>query len=631
MILWPPVAVFVLPSLCLTNKKSVSDERPVFHRPGKHAKFLKAIVNKTKKNQTNKVSHPTPPETASSTSAAGTTPPPNPGAAAAAGPKKRKGLYGSFSEGLETYRRDVGAIRSMLTQIPDDPRAIDGGDCAMHRMFFKSIAKQAERCAAFCNALVQIVRVQAAFRGRRVRRSFCISSSPQSQSQSQPQAHPTVVPRMMKLWKSAELRARNDALRDLMKVEITFRRKVSALRDGFAAPLRQSLETKAPLLTGQEIAAIFSPLDAVAAIDDTIYKKLDEVYSTHWPFVCNVGEVFTSVAPQLSAYGQYSKNVPIAVQTVIMLSQTNPRFATFLAQVELEGDLEGARLIDLLPAPLQQISKYEISMQSLMEATAKLAHNNAFSHLIPPTELESLATATTLLQRVNMVLYVSYEMSSNRSMVVSILKNLANSKALEGESSRRFISEGDCTIVSKSHLLHKESKRHFFLFNDVLALAKRNRISYNAKELLWLKTVKLEPVPPTDGGATSIMLVSPQRSILMILSTPSQAAEMETQISFLIQSSVSPALVFGGDLSELVIRDSSNGVPSVLQILANLLLPHLGTEGIFREAGNKQKIEELQRAFNESKWEGVDIIGEYGIHSVASARPEKNQHYIFIY
>ena len=84
-----------------------------------------------------------------------------------------------------------------------------------------------------------------------------------------------------------------------------------------------------------------------------------------------------------------------------MLSQTSIRFAQFLDSVELSGDLEGARLIDLLPCPLHQITQYEIHLQRLTEAMANLLQDAPHTNLA--TDVESLTVAATLMQRVSMV------------------------------------------------------------------------------------------------------------------------------------------------------------------------------------------------------------------------------------
>lgn len=204
-------------------------------------------------------------------------------------------------------------------------------------------------------------------------------------------------------------------------------------------------------------------------------------------------------------------------------------------------------------------------------------------------------------------------------MVLSILKSLNNCKALEGDHpDRRFVGESECIInhhgIGVSALRHKDSKRHYFLFSDVVVLAKRTKTAFNAKEIFFLNATKIEE----SAVAYSITLITQQRTVVVILPSIGQFTELETQLKLLIKNSTTTSAVFGGDLAELVVRDNTNGIPAPLLALSDALLPVIHTQGIFREAGCKQNIDELQRAFNEGRWQKLNLVAEFEVHTVAA-------------
>lgn len=257
------------------------------------------------------------------------------------------------------FSTELAAVNYALRRLPPSGELKDVGDPVKAEQALLELSSRALKCAQVCSLVTTIIRAQSMWRRHVARRLFT------------PLRASGIIP---------DIVARNLAYNNLARAEKTFLNTLSTLNTNFRIPLRRALgqdstvlanqpvAANVPVLTADDIAVIFGPLEEIMAISGEINRRLSYA-GQQFPRIFGIGDIFLDVAPRLAIFGTYAKNVPVAIETVSSLIASNQKFAAFLNCIKLPGTLEGMKLIDLLPIPLNQISQYELQLRNMMNAT----------------------------------------------------------------------------------------------------------------------------------------------------------------------------------------------------------------------------------------------------------------------
>ena len=191
----------------------------------------------------------------------------------------------------------------------------------------------------------------------------------------------------------------------------------------------------------------------------------------------SVGATFCKFAPALYLYSTYGETFDKGSALLQKLKKSNGEFRKFLErQRRLHSDVVSLDLLDaLLISPVQRLPRYNLLLSDLLRNTP-----------------ESDPAYPELQHAVDMMLHKSEEMNESvrQSENANKLQCLVATIVFDDERvkedvalvrpGRRLVAEAECTVLDTRAGSDKSDKKmpaHLFLFNDLLVVTKRKRMS----------------------------------------------------------------------------------------------------------------------------------------------------------
>ena len=191
----------------------------------------------------------------------------------------------------------------------------------------------------------------------------------------------------------------------------------------------------------------------------------------------SVGATFCKFAPALYLYSTYGETFDKGSALLQKLKKSNGEFRKFLErQRRLHSDVVSLDLLDaLLISPIQRLPRYNLLLSDLLRNTPEDDPEHA-----------------ELQHAVDMMLHKSEEMNESvrQSENTNKLQCLVATIVFDDEKvkedvalvrpGRRLVAEAECTVLDTRAGSDKSDKKmpaHLFLFNDLLVITKRKRMS----------------------------------------------------------------------------------------------------------------------------------------------------------
>lgn len=172
----------------------------------------------------------------------------------------------------------------------------------------------------------------------------------------------------------------------------------------------------------------------------------------------------------MKTYISYCNNYPRALETISELKEKNKRFVDFINERQLNERSEGLNLNMLIIMPIQRIPpRYVLLLKDVLRYT-----------LEDDPDYEKLTRALDKMKGVADDLNKKKKDAEDRDLLREIEKKLIFSSSgnygdfdsLLSVQSRRYIGEGDGTVICSTVEKGKAKNMHIFLFNDIICFTK---------------------------------------------------------------------------------------------------------------------------------------------------------------
>eukprot|EP01133_Synstelium_polycarpum_P001168 gene1168-1339_t len=247
------------------------------------------------------------------------------------------------------------------------------------------------------------------------------------------------------------IRARDNAYREriaqeLTKTEVEYLARLTFLRDKVLKDLREAISKGSPIISEEEIRAIFSELEAIINTNTLLLQELNSRVND-WNPDTLIGDIFLKFSKFLMIYSQYSLNYEVSME-VLNEVKKQQKFKAYLNKVkEIKEEIKLRGLEDYLIRPIQRIPSLEKAYTSMNSVAEKMneAKRNA----------------------------------ENRMKLADIQEKLEGSSGTGNASSvvkahRRFVKEGEFYEVTPKG---KKCALVLYLFNDILAVTRPSKSS----------------------------------------------------------------------------------------------------------------------------------------------------------
>mmetsp|Transcript_1461 Transcript_1461/g.5181 ORF Transcript_1461/g.5181 Transcript_1461/m.5181 type:complete len:1023 (+) Transcript_1461:59-3127(+) len=249
-----------------------------------------------------------------------------------------------------------------------------------------------------------------------------------------------------------QMQTRNTALEEIICTETQYVRSLAVVIAFYLKPLRND---HGDLVSAGELQKIFSNVEALHKVSSRLLAMLNEQVQKP-PAEQRIGDIFLGELKELAIYNTYCTNQVDSMTTLQELRDTKPAFVDFLEETK-QHELTTAEPVDgLLIKPFQRICRYVLLLRELHKRT--------------PKQWEDKAQIKAAMDGVDSIVR---EANETKRVMDNLMKTQEIQEKLDCDldikRAVKFVLEGDFKeLDAKGH----PEKRHFFLFNSLLIVAK---------------------------------------------------------------------------------------------------------------------------------------------------------------
>ncbi|XP_004363962.2 hypothetical protein CAOG_03123, partial [Capsaspora owczarzaki ATCC 30864] len=342
--------------------------------------------------------------------------------------------------------------------------------------------------------------------------------------------------------RDSSIKKRANIAEEIVSTERSYVKHLHQMQELYYEPLK-----KKGLLKPEELATIFPNVQSLLGINETLLKDLDERVKAWDAQTTTIGDVFKRMAPFLKLYETYCNQHGTATQMLSRCQTKSENFSSFLKTTAASCF---QTLDSLLLMPIQRIPRYNLLLEDLLKHTPE-EHPDA----------EKLTEAVVSLRKISYDLNENIRRIENERRIIAIgqlfvpndsvdlidasrqffLKKVdrkARAATIEGEdsantaaphvyTSRTYQREGTLLVEKVQSL--KTVERYFFLFNDLLLVARVKGPTFKLKERAvlsqcWLADSVLDATKAFELG-------TPKKSYQLIASSTEEKARWFADLS----------------------------------------------------------------------------------------------------
>lgn len=390
------------------------------------------------------------------------------------------------------------------------------------------------------------------------------------------------------------------AYRELVSNEAAYVASLRTLVDEYLLPLRkESGSAKTAIVAAPQLAAIFSNVEQLLLVHESLLADLERLRFDNWPFLSSLGDVFLKVSSRLAAYGAYVSTFAQAMAALDSALDDNAKLARFVdatfhtlsEQRNVWTDLRA-----LLAMPLNRLTHYEVVIHNVLQDRPAQTLGGA-------EPVRALQAANGVITSSATLVRARLEQATHAAALDVLQRRLAAGGAVgaggglvDGSprgapplalvvDSRRVLKEGAVKSATSSHT------RHLVVCNDLCLLCTPGKAQ--ALELKYMCTWRDADVQKVAGDKSGlqfqIVAQHPRPlAFALVCASTTECLAWTAVIREQIDAS-KPNRVFGLALEALVARDGA-AVPKFLEQMVREVTKRAALDGIFRISGSADDV-----------------------------------------
>uniref|UniRef100_A0A6B2KZN1 DH domain-containing protein n=1 Tax=Arcella intermedia TaxID=1963864 RepID=A0A6B2KZN1_9EUKA len=155
---------------------------------------------------------------------------------------------------------------------------------------------------------------------------------------------------------------------ELLTTESSYCHNLEIIIRKFQNPLLQLSRSKKPLISINDIRAIFGSAEIIHGYNSMLLDSLQSRISK-WGNQQIVGDIFLYMGDCFKIYTDYINNFPHAQQTLQNVTRDNPKFKKWLEKTCAQDFCSGLSLLSFLIMPVQRMPRYSLLLRELNSST----------------------------------------------------------------------------------------------------------------------------------------------------------------------------------------------------------------------------------------------------------------------
>jgi len=286
-----------------------------------------------------------------------------------------------------------------------------------------------------------------------------------------------------------------EIVNEILTTEESYLRDLAVLIGLFKKPLEQEYEGCIP---SHYVDLLFSNVDELFEVNLNLFQQLLEAEKRKQ----SVGMAFMRVINLFPQYNTYCTNQRNASETAQKLEKINKSFDDFTKLMEAMEECQRQDIHSFLIKPFQRVTRYPLLLKELQKHTSK-----------------SVDDQNLLGDAIERIDAIVKEANEEKRVNDSVIKMIEIQKAFEWQGQEGQLKfSPDCKFLFEAKFKEydaksqKLAKRHFFLFNDMILIAKEVGKKYKKlsvipidKCIIWDIKAGSSEVPKSTKAAFSIV------------------------------------------------------------------------------------------------------------------------------
>ncbi|EFC43629.1 RhoGEF domain-containing protein [Naegleria gruberi] len=317
---------------------------------------------------------------------------------------------------------------------------------------------------------------------------------------------------------------RENCAKEILSTEKYYVESLNILQEVYLKPFKAMAAKDKPLITKEEVSAIFSDIDVILNFNNTFLKDLEERLQ-NYVYTVTISDIFLQIAPFFKTYSRYCNNFDKANE-VLRECKKREEFKEQVSKMDKDSRTSKLGLQSYLILPIQRIPRYRLLLQDLIKHSGPSHPDYKGLKLA----LEKICEVADHLNNTMKSIEATNEIIKIQSQFYGEL-NLV-------EPHRKFLKDGALQeIVSADFTKTRDIYVH--LFNDIILLSQKSGKTFTLKLQLPLNDLIIFSYLNQEDQIddTIFKLQSPSKAIIIKTATPAEKNSWTITLHNLINES----------------------------------------------------------------------------------------------
>nr|CAG4717260.1 unnamed protein product [Naegleria fowleri] len=251
---------------------------------------------------------------------------------------------------------------------------------------------------------------------------------------------------------------RENCAKEILSTEKSYVESLNILQEVYLKPFKAMAAKEKPIISKEEVQAIFSDIDVILNVNTTFLNDLEERLKTYEHNV-QISDIFLTIAPFFKTYSRYCNNFDKANE-VLKECKKREDFKEVVVKMDKDSRTSKLGLQSYLILPIQRIPRYRLLLQDLIKHSGPdhpdyKGLKNALDKICEVAD--HLNNTMKIIEATNDIIKIQSQFYGDINLV---------------EPHRRFLKEGALQEIISSDFT-KTRDTYIHLFNDIVLFSQK--------------------------------------------------------------------------------------------------------------------------------------------------------------
>eukprot|EP01111_Echinosteliopsis_oligospora_P009098 TRINITY_DN2607_c0_g1_i2.p1 TRINITY_DN2607_c0_g1~~TRINITY_DN2607_c0_g1_i2.p1 ORF type:complete len:485 (-),score=88.69 TRINITY_DN2607_c0_g1_i2:46-1500(-) len=313
----------------------------------------------------------------------------------------------------------------------------------------------------------------------------------------------SVVRRWICLRRFKLVKRRILIVKELVATETSYVINLQIVDSMFTQPLMDLSSTNTPILSPEEIAAIFVPIQPILTVNSMLLEDLESRLS-QWHVDKKIGRLMANhMNTMKGAYVTYILDYPEIISSLTSVIKKNNLFTQYISKIRQEDKYRTLDLPSIFIQPIQRLPRYELLLKDLIKHTPKTHPDYSELH----TGLDMITEVTKDINEKRRVKDNSVAFNKLKGALTGKL-----AKTIKWAPYHIHLREGDVQVSNNKKVMY------MFALNEFLLFTQKDKDKHKLLSIIFVKNIT--SMSSSVEGTVEKIVINVQGADTLTVSAP---------------------------------------------------------------------------------------------------------------